>query len=149
MGSLLCIDKRFPKLIVAEGFGRVAPNHAQATARPMATSTPSYLLERPKSAPWHRRACAPSCKKMRSEKSSELKNLEYFQSAKEEQHRRTVPTLRKSEQICTLPTICCSILSNLTEACTLQVHGKCSIENDLRNLLTKPVGESQYIYIYI
>ena len=43
--------------------------------------------------------------------------------------------------IFTLPMMCRSILSSLTEACTLQVHAwEMLIDNDGRHLLTKPVG---------
>ena len=55
---------------------------------------------------------------------------------------RTVPTLHQSEKIFTLRMMCRSILSSLTEACTLQVHASemLHIDNDHRHLLTKPVG---------
>ena len=51
--------------------------------------------------------------------------------------------------IFTLPMMCRSILSSLTEACTLQVHAsEMLIDNNRRHLLTKPVGES-HLYLKI
>ena len=48
----------------------------------------------------------------------------------------------QSEKIFTLLMMCRSILSSLTEACTLQAHASqmLHIDNDHRHLLTKPVG---------
>ena len=42
--------------------------------------------------------------------------------------------------IFTLPMMCRSILSSLTETCTLQVHASEMLIQDRRHLLTKPVG---------
>jgi hypothetical protein len=69
---------------------------------------------------------------MRSEKSSELNTSEKFASLQEE-----VTNIAKARKIFTLQMMRRSIFSSLTEACTLQSHCKCPIDNDdLRNLLT-------------
>ena len=53
-----------------------------------------------------------------------------------------------SEEILTLQMMCRSILSSLTEACTLQSHAKCPMDNDdLRNLVTQRVGMTLMIDI--
>ena len=119
---------------VSETLHPAVPNSVHDGIRPMANLTSrSPHLERPKAALRHLRPCAPSQQKeMRSEKSSELNTSEKIRitSGGSYQHcngQNKIP----------LPMMRRSILSSLTEACTLQSHCKCPIDNDdLRNLLT-------------